>query len=371
MKPMSELRPDSVVVAGGRSPGRGEPVNRPLSFSSTYHAGGEPTYGRAGNPTWSAFEEVLGALEGGQCVTFASGMAAAAAALETLPEGARVVVSGVAYHGVHELAEDRAGAGRFAVELVDPADADAVDAACDGAALLWLESPTNPLLDIADIAKLAGVAHAHGAAVVVDNTFATPLRQRPLELGADLVLHSATKFLGGHSDLLLGALVTRDEDLLDRVRRRRTVDGAAPGVMESFLALRGLRTLAVRVDRAEQSAAELARRLSAHPGVARVRYPGLADDPGHELAGRQMSGPGAMLAFETAGDAAAAERVCESVELITHATSLGGVETLVERRARYPGEARAGTPPSLIRVSVGLENVDDLWADLEQALDRA
>ena len=365
------LRPDSLLVAGGRPRDAGGPINRPISLSATYRSGGRRAYAREGNPTWAAFEEVLGALEGGACLAFASGMAAAAALLETLPAGARIAVSGVAYHGVGELVRDRAAAGRLRPEFVDVADHEAVAAACEGAALLWLETPTNPLLGVVDIGAAARIARERGAMVVVDNTFATPLRQRPLALGADVVLHSATKFLGGHSDLLLGALVTADRELFERFDRRRVTDGSVPGVMESFLALRGLRTLAVRLDRAERTAAELARRLADHPAVERVRYPGLPEDPGHRLAAEQMSGFGAMLAFETVGDADAADRVCDAVRLITHATSLGGVETLLERRARYPTEARAGTPPALIRLSVGIENVEDLWSDLDRALAQA
>jgi cystathionine gamma-synthase len=365
------LHPDSLVVAAGRPGGPGEPVNQPLTLASTYRAGGERVYAREGNPTWGAFEDALGALEGGSAIAFGSGMAAAAALLESLPAGARVVVSKVAYHGVVELVDDRVAAGRLGAAFVDARDRDAVASACREAALLWLESPTNPLLDVVDLAALAELAHSHGALVVVDNTFATPLRQLPLDLGADVVVHSATKFLGGHSDLLLGAVVTADNALAERLLRRRLIDGSVPGSMEAFLALRGLRTLAVRLDRAERTAAELAARLGEHPAVTRVRYPGLADDPGHDLAARQMSGFGAVLAFETAGDAAGADRICEAVELITHATSLGGVETLLERRARYSGDERAGTPPTLIRLSVGLEDPDDLWADIERALDAA
>jgi cystathionine gamma-synthase len=364
------LRPDSLVVAAGRPAGAGQPVNPAVTFASTYRAGGERGYAREGNPTWSAFEEALGVLEDGACLAFASGMASAAAVLDALPAAARVAIASVAYHGVHQLVEDRGAAGRLLPTLVDVTDLAAVASACEGAELLWLETPTNPLLDIADIAAASEIAHARGVRVLVDNTFATPLRQRPLALGADIALHSATKFLVGHSDLLLGALVARDAELVARLRRRRMFDGSVPGSMEAFLALRGLRTLAVRLERAERSAAELARRLEAHPAVARTRYPGLPDHPGHDLAARQMSGFGAMLAFETVGDAADADRVCESVRLAVHATSLGGVETLLERRARYPGEQRAGTPPTLIRVSVGVEDVEDLWADLARALDQ-
>lgn len=366
--PERALCPDSLVVALGRPQGFGAPMNVPLTLSSTYRLGGELGYGRDGNAGWTALEDALGELEGGGAVAFASGMAAVAAVLETLPAGALVACSRVAYHGVRVLMSEREHGGRLRVLFVDAQDVDAVALACDGAALLWLETPMNPLIELVDVAVLSAAAHAKGAAVLVDSTFATPLRQRPLEQGADLVLHSATKFIGGHADLLLGVVVTRDARRRDELVHRRASDGATPGALEAFLALRGLRTLAVRLDRAEQTAGELARRLAAHPAVTRVRYPGLRDDPGHELSRRQMSGPGSMLAFETIGDANAADRVCARVELITSATSLGGVETLLERRARYPGDAAAGTPPTLIRLSVGIENVDDLWRDLEQAL---
>jgi cystathionine gamma-synthase len=363
------LSPESLVVALGRPSEPGSPVNVPVTLSSTYRVGGELGYARDGSPSWAAFEHVLGELEGGICVAFASGMAAAAAVLETLPAGAHVVASKVAYHGVHVLMRERAASGRLQAQLLDVTDVDGVAAACAGAQLLWLETPMNPLIGIADIAALSAAAHDQGAAVLVDSTLATPLRQLPLELGADLVLHSATKFIGGHSDLLLGAVITRDPERAEALLHRRQTDGSTPGALEAFLALRGLRTLAVRLDRAERSAGELARRLLTHPAVTCVRYPGLPQDPGHALASRQMSGFGAMLAFETLGDAAAAEGVCDRVELITHATSLGGVETLLERRARYPAEQAAGTPPTLIRLSVGIEDVEDLWNDLERALD--
>ena len=356
------------MVALGRPREPGAPLNVALTPTSTYRFGGELGYGRDGNPGWAALEDAVGALEGGLAVAFSSGMAAVAAVLETLPAGALVVCSRVAYHGVRVLMGERERGGRLRVLLVDAHDTDAVATACDGAALLWLETPMNPLIELVDVAALSAAAHAQGAAVLVDSTFATPLRQQPLGQGADLVLHSATKFIGGHADLLLGLVVAREQRRHGELLHRRTSDGATPGALEAFLALRGLRTLAVRLDRAEQTAGELARRLAAHPAVTRVRYPGLPEDPGHELARRQMSGFGSMLAFETAGDADAADRVCAAVELITSATSLGGVETLLERRARYCGDAEAGTPPTLIRLSVGIENVEDLWRDLEQAL---
>ena len=233
---------------------------------------------------------------------------------------------------------------------MDVADTAAVVAACDGAALVWLESPTNPMLAVADIAAIASAAHLLGLAVVVDNTFATPLYQRPLDLGADIVVHSATKFLGGHSDLLMGVSVTRDDIWFDGLVQARTYGGAIPGTLEAFLALRGLRTLHVRLERASQTAAEVVARLLLHPAVEVVRYPGF----------------GAMVSFDVVGGAEAADKVCGAVRLIVPATSLGGVETSIERRSKYAGEEK--TPPGLLRMSVGLEHIDDLWADLLQAL---
>ena len=363
------LRPATVAVHAGRPPADpGAPMNAPVVFSSTYRAGGERTYGRFGGPTQEAFESALGALEGGACVAFASGLAAVVAVMETLPAGARVVAPHSLYWGVREVLDHRVEGGRLASAYVDITDTEATLAACDGAALLWLETPTNPLLDVADLPALTAGARARGALTAVDNTFATPLLQRPLELGADVVVHSATKYLGGHADLLMGAAVTADPALAARLRERLDVDGAVPGPMDAFLALRGMRTLDVRLERAQASAGELARRLDEHPAVRRVRYPGLSEDPGHARAAAQMDGFGAMIAFETAGDAQEAEGVCERVRVITHATSLGGVESLIERRARWAGEVAMGTPPSLLRLSVGIEHVEDLWADLEQAL---
>jgi cystathionine gamma-synthase len=251
---------------------------------------------------------------------------------------------------------------------VNIADTDAVLAALSGARLLWLETMTNPLLAVPDLPTLIAAGRAAGALVCVDATFATPLLVRSLDLGADLVVHSATKYLSGHSDLLLGVLVTRDEQLAETLRTRRTMTGAIPGALECYLALRGLRTLAVRMERAQHNAGELARRLVAHPRVTRVRYPGLPDDPGHQRAAAQCAGFGAMISFEVAGGAEAAEGLCQSVRLITHATSLGGVESLIERRARHAIDEASGTPENLLRFSVGIEHVDDLWADLTQAL---
>jgi cystathionine gamma-synthase len=234
--------------------------------------------------------------------------------------------------------------------------------------MIWVESIANPLMVVADVPAIAAGARERGAIAVVDATFATPLRQRPLELGADIVLHSATKLLGGHSDLLLGAAVCRADAHAAHLVAHRHDHGAIPGALEAFLALRGLRTLAVRLDRSEASAAELARRLAAHPHVARVHYPGLPGDPQHERALRVLpNGSGPMLSFEVAGTVEPTEAFLASLRLLTHATSLGGVESLIERRARYAGDA-AVVEPTLCRLSVGIENVEDLWADLDGAL---
>ena len=361
------LDPATVAVTAGRPPHTPDgPLSTPVVLASTFHAGGPLGYGRDGNPTWAAFEEALAALEGGgSALAFASGMAAVAAVLESLPLGAPVVFLAKGYTGTRELLRT-APPGRWELRSVDIADTGQVLDACDGAALVWVESPTNPMMDVADLPAIVAGAHERGALVAVDNTFATPLVQRPLDLGVDVVVHSATKFLSGHSDVLMGATVTRQQSLCDGLIAHRRLHGAVPGPMETFLALRGMRTLAVRMDRAQANALELATRLVGHPAVTRVRYPGLPDDPGHQRACAQMWGFGAMLAFEVAGGAAAAEAAARSTRLIAHATSLGGVETTMERRARYALES--DTPPSLLRVSVGCEDVEDLWDDLRHAL---
>ncbi|NAZ85590.1 cystathionine gamma-synthase [Kineococcus sp. T90] len=374
-----ELSPETLAVVAGRPPrAAGSELNTPVSLSATYVGGGSMGegglgYGRFGNPTWSALESALGALEGGSARTFASGMAAVAAALHLVPAEATVLVPHGAYNGTHAVLALLAEQGRVRVGHVDVTDvADVRErlAAVDGPVLLWLESPTNPLLEVADLAALAAAGHARGALVVVDNTFATPLLQRPLDLGADVVVHAVTKFLSGHSDVVLGALVTRSEELLAAVTRHRTLHGAIPGPMEAFLALRGLRTLPLRLERAQRSAAELALRLREHPAVARVRHPSLPEDPGHELARAQMRGFGALVSIEVAGGAAAADAVVDAVRLWVPATSLGGVESLIERRRRHAGEPRV-VPEELLRLSVGVEDLEDLWADLSRALDAA
>jgi cystathionine gamma-synthase len=364
----SDLDPSTVVVHAGR-PERvpNAPLGESPVFSSTYIAGGDRGYGRFGNDAWDAFEQTLGELEGGRGLTFASGMAAAAALLDLVPVGGLVVAPQHAYSGVLGLLDQQVATGRVKLQRVDIADTDQVAAAVAGADLLWIESPTNPAMEVADLPALTAAGRAAGATVVVDNTFATPLLQRPLEFGADVVMHSATKFIAGHSDVVLGAIITANDDLWTALESKRRNLGAIPGPMEAWLGLRGLRTLALRLERAQSNAAFLAERLLQHPRVSRVRYPGLPDDPGHARAKAQMSGFGAILAVELGGDAEGAQRVCESTKLWVHATSLGGVESMLERRRRWPAEVPT-IPADLIRLSVGIEHPDDLWSDLEQAL---
>jgi len=345
--------PATTAVTAGRPERRPDaPLNTPLTMASTYVATGDLEYGRYGNPTWSAFEEALGALEGGRCLAFASGLAAVSTVLDLVGQGATVVAPRHAYNGTVMQLADLESRGRLVARLVDITDTEAVVKACDDAALVWLESPTNPALEIAEIEAIAAAAHDAGAYVAVDNTFATPLRQRPLTRGADLVVHSATKYLSGHADAVLGAVVTTDDQLYDVLKGRRDLVGAIPGTLECWLALRGLRTLHLRVDRAESNAAELARRLGEHPAVAEVRYPGF----------------GGIVSLVLAGGADAADVVTRSTTLWVHATSLGGVESTLERRRRWKSEPTT-IPEGLVRLSVGIEDVEDLWADLAAALD--
>ncbi|MCQ1996670.1 PLP-dependent aspartate aminotransferase family protein [Arthrobacter sp. zg-Y1171] len=371
------VSPDTLVVSAGRPPREHDaPVNPPIVLSSTYFGSGTPVpgergYGRYSNPTWDPFEQALAELEGADlpALVFGSGLASVMAALSLVPAGGVVVMPRHSYQGSLLLAAEEAANGRFSVRTVDIAETQDVITQLDGASLLWVESPTNPMLEVADIAALAEAAHAAGALVVADNTFSTPLVTRPLELGADVVVHSVTKYLAGHSDVVLGAAVTSDPDLRDRLLRYRSLHGAVAGPFEVWLALRGLRTLALRMERSQATAMELARRLQALPQVENVRYPGLPGDPGHRRAAAQMSGFGSVLCIEVAGGAAAAEKVAVAVELWLPATSLGGVESLIERRRRQPGEPHT-VPEGLLRLSVGIENVDDLWRDLERALTR-
>jgi cystathionine gamma-synthase len=340
-------------VRAGRPPHEpDQPFSVPITMASTYVAGGDLEYGRYGNPTWAAFESAVGALEDGRCLAYASGMAAVTSLLDLVALGDRVVVPRHSYNGTMVSLADLEQRGRLTTTQVDITDTAAVVAACEDAALVWFESPTNPALEVADVPAIIAAAHEAGARVVLDNTFMTPLLQRPLELGADLVLHSATKYLAGHSDLQMGAIVTRDDQLYDVLKGRRDVQGNVPGPFEAWLALRGLRTLHLRVERAQSNAAELARRLDGHPALAEVRYPGV----------------GAMISIVLPA-ADHADLLVRSTSLWVNATSLGGVESTFERRRRWKSEPTT-IPEGLVRLSVGIEDVEDLWADLSQALDR-
>ncbi len=364
---MQKLSPASWLVSAGRPQEPGAPLNTPLVPASNYLLGGSREYSRdGGTPTWEALEDIIGSLEGGEALAFSSGMAAAAAVFDQLESGATVALPDDCYQGVVHLARDGVEKGRYRVERIALEDTAAWIDAAGRADLLWLESPSNPLLKVADLATICGAPRKPGALLAVDNTFATPLNQQPLRLGADISMHSATKFIGGHSDLLAGMLAVRDANLLSSLRRSRTLGGATPGTLEAWLAVRGLRTLALRFERAQQNAQALAEWLEAHPQVKAVRYPGLRSHPGHALATTQLAGFGTMISFDVAGDAASADAVCRAVSLIRHASSLGAVESTMERRAANAGQEHL--PPSLLRLSVGIESLADLKSDLEQAL---
>jgi len=384
----ASLAAETVVVAAGRPPReRDQPVNPPIVLSSTFFgigalADGERGYGRYSNPTWDPFEEALGQLEGSELpgLLYASGLAAVSSALSLIPAGGVLVMPTLCYAGSLVMAAELAQKGVIELRTVDIADTDAVKEALvpsgpagRAASMLWLESPTNPMLSIADMPAVTAAAHAAGAIVVTDNTFSTPLVQQPLRLGSDVVLHSVTKYLAGHSDVVLGALVTSNPDIRSALLHHRTIHGGIAGPFESWLALRGLRTLALRIERSQASAMVLAERLAAHPRLESLRFPGLPEDPGHQRATAQMKGFGSIICIQVApvdgmSGADAADAVVRAVKLWLPATSLGGVESLIERRRRHTAEP-SDVPENLVRLSVGIENVEDLWADLKQALD--
>lgn len=354
-----ELSPRTIAVSAGRPEGPADPLNVPIVLASNFRS--SPDYARTdGTATWHALEDVLGRLEGGRCLTFASGMAVASAILFALRPDI-VVVPSVSYLGVRALLGDLADRDALEVRSVEIQNTLDVVAALDlaereapsGAAgvVLWIETPTNPTLDEADLPRLCREATKRGVRTVVDSTFATPVGAQPLAHGATVVMHSAAKFIGGHSDLMLGAAITGDDGVYDALARARVVQGATPGALEAFLALRGVRTLPLRYRAATDNAVVLAERLGRHDAVESVR----------------QSGP--MVSFVVRGGADAADRVCAATRVVVPATSLGGVESTMERRQKYPGDAHVA--PGLIRLSVGIEDVDDLWADLDRALGAA
>ena len=343
----------------------------PLVPSAIFEHGnpGGYEYGREGNPLWERLEAALATLdEGAGAVVFSAGVAAIAAALGTVPVGAPVVGPHNGYSGTRRLLHELDAAGRIETRLVDIADTAAVATAARGAALCCLEPVTNPLLTVCDVPACVEAAHAEGCRVLVDSTFTTPVAMRPLRAGADLVVHSLTKYAGGHSDLILGAVVTGDPADARALRSLRTRDGAIPGQLETWLTLRGLRTLDVRFRRQMKNAARIAERLARHSEVVRVLYPGLAAHPQHERAARLLEGGfGAVVGVEVAGGDQRADAVCSATRLWSHATSLGGTESTLERRGRYDLDAPL-CGPGFLRLSVGVEDADDLVADLDAAL---
>jgi len=345
-EPNWSLRTRAVVA--GRPTAPGDPLNTPVVLAANYRSDSGAYARTHATPTWESLEAAVGDLEGGRCVAYASGMAAASAVLWALAPRV-VVLPSVSYLGVRALLAEAERAGHVTVRSVDITHTTAVLAAAVGADVVWVETPTNPTLDEADLTAIIAM-RPRSTRVVVDATFATPLGRQPLREGADVVVHAATKMIGGHSDLLAGLASTRDEHVAERLVLARTLNGATPGALEAYLALRGLRTLPLRLAAASSTARLLASRLAGHPAVREVR------DPGH----------GAMLAVIMRDGAAAADTVCAGVRLAVHATSLGGVETTLERRQKYAGDA--AVDPGLIRLSVGIEDPEDLWADLSQAL---
>jgi cystathionine gamma-lyase len=348
---------------------QGRPLVQGPVFAAPYHAAGDPkdvpfTYGRFHNPAWTAYERALGELEGADAVLFSSGMAACTAILATvLRPGDIVVLPSDGYYTVRRLAEGFFQSHGIEIRSAPTRD-DAQIGSLAGARLLWLETPSNPGLDVCDIARLAGAAHEAGALVAVDNTTATPLDQQPLALGADFSLASDTKALTGHADLLLGHVAARDAAWLDRLRAWRTQTGAIAGPMETWMALRSLATLDVRLARQCENALAIASFLATHTRVEDVRYPGLHAHPAHALAARQMRRFGCVVSF-TLPSRAHAERFLSASRLITEATSFGSVHTSAERRARWGGDV---VPEGFIRLSAGCEAAADLLEDLEQAL---
>lgn len=368
---------ETLAVHAGREVEKGTGAVTPsITLSTTFERAEDGTfphhhiYTRSSNPNRDALETALAALEGGKnALAFASGQAAVAAVMQSLSTGDHVVLPDDLYHGVRYFVREvmaRWGLQSSFIDMRDPANLEA--ALRPNTKLIWIETPTNPRLKINDIEFLAAIAHKAGALCAVDNTWATPVLQRPLELGADIVMHSTTKYLGGHSDLLGGCLVVREEDeVFGRLKTIQALSGAVPSPFDCWLLLRSLPTLPYRVRAHTENAGKVAEFLSQHPRVDVTHYPGLETHPGHQIAAKQMRGFGGMLSFEVMGGKEEAMAVAARVKLFTRATSLGGVESLIEHRASVEGPETV-TPENLLRVSVGLEHPDDLIADLEQAL---
>ena len=371
------MRPETLSVHTGNE---ADPVTGavapPIHLATTFRHGaaGERIagyeYQREGNPTNDRLREALAALEGGEdAITFASGMAAISTLLECLPNGARLLIPDDCYTGLRMFCAEYLPERNIEAVMVDMGDLDAVRAACNlHTALVWIETPSNPRLKVSDIAALVQIAHAAGALVVVDNTFATPLLQRPLALGADIAMHSTTKYIGGHSDVLGGALVFAKRDVFfAKVAHRLHIAGATLAPFSAWLILRGCRSLGARMAMHCANARKVAEFLSAQPPIERVNYPGLASHPGHDVAAGQMGDFGGMMSIELRGGREAALAMASKLRIFTNATSLGGCESLIEHRASVEGP-NPRSPQNLLRMSVGLEHVDDLIEDLRQAL---
>ncbi|MDA0768899.1 MAG: cystathionine gamma-synthase [SAR202 cluster bacterium Casp-Chloro-G4] len=353
----------------------GAPIQRSTTFERDADGGYSRgnVYSRVGNPNREQLEGVLASLEGGDaCAAFSSGSEATAAVFQSLSAGDHVVVTADCYHGTANLLRDVFARWGLDATFVDATDAEQVRQAIKpNTRLVWLETPSNPMLKITDIAATADIAHEAGALRVCDNTWATPILQRPLDLGADLVVHSTTKYLGGHSDVLGGAVVAKNvgqaKDAFDRIRDIQGTYGAVPSAFDCWLVLRGIRTLHLRMQAQCDNAGKIARFLSDHPKVEAVHYPGLASHSGHAIAAGQMKDFGGMLSLQVAGGEKAAMRVAANLKVFTRATSLGGTESLIEHRASIEGPGTS-TPDNLLRMSVGIEHADDLLEDLSQAL---
>jgi cystathionine gamma-synthase len=368
-----QLSVDTLAVRGGYHPQLGDGISPDINLSSTYYlpgdgGGGIVAYGRSGVPAFAVFEQAVADVEqAAHAMVFNSGTSAMAALVGEVGPGQRIVFSHEVYYGFLEYADESLRPHGVIVEHVDLSDLDAAARAIPGAAMVWVETPTNPHLTVTDLAGIARICADAGVPWVCDNTFATPVLTRPIELGALASMESVTKYLGGHSDLILGSVATNDSGLWERMEKRRARIGTQPDGFTCWLARRGMQTLGVRVHRQSATALEVARRLEAHPKVSRVYYPGLPSHSGHEVAARQMCGGfGGMLSFVVQGGKPAANLLTESTRLWVPATSLGSVESLIERRSRWDGDDRVD--PALLRLSAGIENVEDLWADLERTL---
>jgi cystathionine gamma-synthase len=367
---------DTLAVRGGYEPQHGDGISPKIDLSTTFHLAGDgddgkgTAYARSDVPAYQIFERAIADVEGADhALVLNSGTSAMVALFDELKAGDRLVMTQDAYFGFYIYARDSLGARGVAVDFIDFSDLAAVERAIPGAALVWVETPTNPHLHVTDLHAVANICAAHGVRWVADNTFSSPVLTRPIEFGAWAVMESVTKYLGGHSDVLLGALASNDAALIDRAEHRRSQIGTQPDAFSCWLARRGMQTLALRVRRQSDTALRIAQALHAHPMVTRVHYPGLPDDPGHEIAKRQMCGGfGGMLSFVVKGGKAAANRVTELTKIWVPATSLGSVESLIERRSRWDGDDVVD--PALLRLSAGIEDPDDLWHDLAQALEQ-